>query len=138
VLLADAGDSTLPTDIIDGGNTSTPPTDIYDSSFLMTAQVLSGVITPVYGAVSTSEVINRAKGQVLYVNVGGTSTTVTMQVPGQQPYTGIDRDDLVAAGISNTTKIFALPTTILVDSTDSIVVLYSQSTAVTSALVQVV
>jgi hypothetical protein len=138
VLFADAGNSVLPSDIIDAGNTATPPTDIYDAMVLMAAQVTTGMLNPTFNAVGTAEAINPGPGQTLIVRVGGTATTVTVQVPGLQPYTGIDRADASTGSISNTDRQINVSSPVLVEPIgDAVVVLYSQTTAVTAALVQV-
>lgn len=137
MLRVEAQSIPVPTDIIDGGNSASPPADIYDSMFQMVAQRVTGVLTPVYSTVSSAEAIAPARAQFLYVKVGATSTTVTVQVPGQQPYSGADRNDEIVSGVSNTERAFFLPRVILTDPTDSIVVSYSPFSAVTAALIQV-
>lgn len=136
--IVDAGtNGILPTDIIDAGNTSTPPTDFYDSALLLAPQVTSGMITPVFTEVSSTASVDSGPRQVLNVRVGGTATTVTIQIPGTQPYTNLPRDNQTTGSISNAERFFYLAPNILADSTGSIVVLYSQTTGVTSALTQV-
>lgn len=136
MLFADAQTSPVPADIVDAGDTATPPTDIYDAMYQLVPQQPAGALEPVFGTVSGAEAIAPGTALLLYVKVGGTSTTVTVQVPGVQPYTGAERDDLAVSGLSNTERVFYLPSGIA-DATDSIVVSYSPSTAVTTALVQV-
>lgn len=106
---------------------------------LMTAQAVSSVITPSYAAPTTSDTITPDTGQILYVKVGATATTITVVVPGNQPYSGTATTDLIATSISNTERIFYLPSSILADPAAAglITVTYSQVTNVTSALFKV-
>jgi hypothetical protein len=134
MIVVDASDGT-PTDIVDASDGT--PTDLYISLYMMAAQVTTGMTTPTFTAVDTTEVINPEPGLLLYVRVGATSVQVTVTVPGTQPYTGVDRDDLVAAGLQNTERIFYMPALLTDPLTEVATVSYLPATDVTAALLKV-
>lgn len=105
---------------------------------LMTQQAVSSVITPSFTTPTTSDTITPDSGLILYVKVGATSTTITVVVPGNQPYSGTVTTDSVVTSVTNTERVWYLNPTILTDpSTGLITVTYSQVTNVTSALIKI-
>ncbi len=102
---------------------------------LMTVQAVSSVVTPNFTTPTTSDTIAPDSALALYVKVGATSTTITLVVPGNQPYSGTATTDVVVSSVTNTERIFFLNPAILTDpATGFITVTYSQVTNVTSAL----
>jgi hypothetical protein len=101
---------------------------------LLTPQPVTSVLTPSFAAPTVSDTIRWQPGLLLYVKIGATSTTVTVVVPGTQEYTGADVDDLAAAGISNTERVFAIPKLARDPATGLVTVTYSQIANVTHAL----
>lgn len=104
---------------------------------LMSAQAVSSVITPAFTTPTTSDTVTPDEGLLLYVKVGGTATTVTIVIPGNQEYTGTALPDLSTGSITSTERVFNLSNRTLIDpATNLITVTYSQVTGVTSALIR--
>ena len=104
---------------------------------LMTPQAVSSVITPTFSAPTTSDTVTPDQGLLLYVKVGATSTTITLVVPGNQPYSGSAKTDVQVATVTNTERVFNLSNSELVDpSTGLINITYSQVANVTAALIK--
>jgi hypothetical protein len=135
----DAGDpiNTIPVDIVDAGDTSSPPTDIIISAHLLDPQPVAGIVTPQFVGVDTLDVIDPDRGLALIVKIGGTATTVTVEVPGVQPYTAVPRDDLVISSVSNTERVFYLPDLLTEPTSEVAAVTYSQTAGVTAAVFKV-
>jgi hypothetical protein len=93
----------------------------------------SVVIAPT--APTVSDTFAYQPGLQLYVEVGGTATTVTVVVPGSEPFSGGPKDDLVFTSISNTKLLVNIPQ-VAADSTGVVTVTYSQVTAVLSRLLK--
>ena len=104
---------------------------------LMVSQAQTGLQTPTYSTPTTSDTITYEPGLLLYVKVGGTATTVTMVVPGNQVYTGTAITDASTGSISNADRTFFITRDLIDTSTNLITVTYSQVTAVTAALLRV-
>jgi hypothetical protein len=107
---------------------------------LMSQQALSSILNATYSAPTTSDTVTPDSGLVLHVKVGGTATTITIVVPGNQPYTGTATGDLSSGSISNTERFFFLSpaNNVLPDPTTGLInVTYSQVTGVTAALLKV-
>jgi len=136
VIVVDPGDPTAG-DLIDAGDTASPPTDFYESAHFLDGVSVSGALTPSFLGVNPFEVINPDRGLVLYVRVGATTTTVTVEIPGVQPYTGVVRDDVTLAGLQNAERVFYIPD-LLTDPTFEVAsVTYSQTVDVSAALLKV-
>jgi hypothetical protein len=103
---------------------------------LMASQPVSSVITPSFAAPTTSDTIQYESGLLLYVKVGGTATTVTVVIPGNQPYSGVATTDLIASSISNTERVFNIARDAVDAATNLVTVTYSQVTGVTAALIK--
>ena len=103
---------------------------------LMVPQSLASVLTPAFAAPTVSDTIAYTPGLQLHVIVGGTATTITVVVPGVEPYSGGPRDDLVAAAVTNATRYFAIEEEAVDPATGLVTVTYSQITAVTAALIR--
>lgn len=104
---------------------------------LMSPQAISSVITPSFAAPTTSDTIRPDGALILYVKVGGTATTVTVVVPGNQPYSGTATSDLSTGSITSTERAFYIPASIADPTTGLVTVTYSQVTGVTAALLKV-
>jgi hypothetical protein len=104
---------------------------------LMTPQAISSVITPSFTTPTTSDTITYSSGLILYVKVGGTSTTITVVVPGNQVYSGAATTDLVVTSVTNTERAFFIAQEAVDPATGLVTVTYSQVTAVTSALLKI-
>jgi len=105
---------------------------------LMTPQAITGMHTVTYSTPTTSDTIAPDTGLILDVVIGATSTTVTMVVPGNQPYSGTAIADQSTGAVTNTRRHFAI-TRDLIDyssGTGVVTVTYSQTTNVTSALLK--
>lgn len=103
---------------------------------LMTPQAVSPVITPEFTAPSVSDTIKPDEGLLLYVKNGATATTVTVLVPGNQPYSGIATSDLTQT-FTSSERLFYLPPFIADPSSGLITVTYSSVATVTAALIKV-
>ena len=101
---------------------------------LMTQQAVSSVITPAFAAPTVSDTITPDSGLLLYVKNGGTSTTVTVVVPGNQVYSGAATTDLTAT-FSNGERVFYIPS--FIADAGVITVTYSSVATVTAALLKV-
>lgn len=130
-------DSPVPGDLIDAGDTSTAPTDIVISAHLLEVQPVTSLVRPDFYEVDTLDVIDPAKGLILVVRVAGTATTVTVEVPGAHPYTGVAKDDLVLVGLTNTDRVFHMPDLLFEPISEVASVTYSQTTGVSAALLKV-
>jgi len=136
VIVVDPGDPAA-ADVVDAGDTASPPADIYESAHLLDGAPVPGVLTPSFLGVNPLEVINPDRGLALYVKVGATATTLTVAVPGVQPYTGAARDDVVLAGLQNTERVFYIPDLLTDPTSEVAAVTYSQTTDVSAALLKV-
>jgi hypothetical protein len=103
---------------------------------LMSAQSVSSVLNPTFSAVNSSDTITAGPGLLLYVKVGGTSTNVTVVVPGNQAYSGVAVTDLIVSSLQNTERVFYIPASIA-DTSGLVTVNYSNTTAVTAALLRI-
>lgn len=105
---------------------------------LMVQQGVPGMITPTYSTPTTSDTITPDTGLVLVVKIGGTATTVTVSVPGNQPYTGTPIADQTTGSVTSTEKWFYI-SPVLTDSAagNLVTVTYSQVTGVTAGLFKV-
>jgi hypothetical protein len=103
---------------------------------LMSPQAISSVITPTYTTPGASDTIAYTSGLLLYVKNGGTSSTVTVVVPGNQEYVGTANPDLVAT-FSNSERAFVLPLILVDPATGLITVTYSSTATVTTALLKI-
>ncbi|MGH6691104.1 MAG: hypothetical protein ACREF4_10575 [Gammaproteobacteria bacterium] len=102
---------------------------------LMTPQAITGMHTVTYSQPTTSDTITPDTGLILDVVIGATSTTVTMVVPGNQPYTGTAIADQSTGAVTNTRRHFAI-TRDLIGANGLVTVTYSQVTNVTAALLK--
>lgn len=103
---------------------------------LMTPQPISSVITPSFAAPTVSDTILADSGLILYVKNGGTSSTVTIVIPGNQPYSGAATTDLTAT-FSNSERAFYIPTFVADPTTGLVTVTYSSVATVTAALLKI-
>lgn len=103
---------------------------------LMTAQAITGMHTVTYSAPTTSDTITPDTGLILDVRVGATATTITMVVPGNQPYSGTAITDQSSGSISNAARHFAITRDLIDPATGLVTVTYSQVTNVTAALLK--
>lgn len=104
---------------------------------LMTAQpVTAAGTTPTFAAPSSSDTITPDTGLILYVKNGATSSTVTVVVPGNQPYSGVATTDLIQT-FANGERVFYLPREIADPTTGLITVTYSSTATVTVALLKI-
>jgi len=136
MIVVDPGDPTA-SDVIDAGDTATPPTDFYESAHFLDGVTVADAITPAFLGVNPLEVINPDRGLALFVRVGGTATTVTIEVPGVQPYTGATRDDVTLAGLQNTERVFYIADLLTDPTSEVATVTYSQTVGVSAALLKV-
>jgi len=104
---------------------------------LMTAQPISSVITPTFGAVNSSDTIAYTSGLLLYVKVGGTSAGITVVVPGNQVYSGAATTDLIVAPGTNYERAFFISQDAVDTSTGLVTVTYTATTGVTAALFKI-
>jgi hypothetical protein len=100
---------------------------------VITQQSVSSVITPTFSTPTTSDTFQYQTGQWLHVKVGGTATTITLVIPGNQVYSGVAVTDLIEGPVTSQDRIFRIPPEAQ-DSTGVVNVLYSQTTAVTAGL----
>lgn len=103
---------------------------------LMAAQSCATLTNAVFSAPTVSDTINPEDGLILFVKVGATATTVTMVVPGNQPYTGTAIADSGTGSISNTERQFGITRDLIDPATGLVTVTYSQVTGVTVALLK--
>lgn len=103
---------------------------------LMTAQAMTGMHTPTFSQPTTSDTITPDSGLVLYVKIGATATTVTMVVPGTQPYSGTAIADQSTGSVTSTERVFAITRDLIDSATGLVNVTYSQVTGVTAALLK--
>jgi hypothetical protein len=103
---------------------------------LMTAQSVSALTNATFSAPTTSDTITPDSGLILYVKVGGTATTITMVVPGNQPYTGTAITDATSGSITSTERQFGITRDLIDPATGLVNVTYSQVTGVTAALLK--
>jgi hypothetical protein len=97
-------------------------------------QVTGTAIT--YSAANASDTAKPDSRTFWHVKVGGTSTNLTVVVPGTQY--GVARPDITVSGLTNTDRFFGPLVDDLADtSTGDITLLASQTVAVTSALVRI-
>jgi hypothetical protein len=136
MIVVDPGDP-IAGDLIDAGDTASPPTNIFESAHFLDGTPVAGVLTPLFLGVNPLEVINPDRGLALYVRAGATATTVTVQVPGVQPYTGAARDDVTIAGLQNAERVFYIPDLLTDPTSEVATVTYSQTVDVTAALFKV-
>jgi len=137
MIVVDGSTDPAPSDLIDAGDTASPPADFYESAHFLDGTPTDGVLEPAFLGVNPLEVINPEHGLALHVRVGATATTVTVQIPGVQPYTGAARDDVTIAGLQNAERVFYI-SDLLTDSTSEVAaVTYSQTVDVTAALLKV-
>jgi len=104
---------------------------------LMSPQAISSVITPAFTTPTTSDTITYQSGLLLYVKVGATSTTITVVIPGTQPYSGVATTDLIVSSVTNTERAFAIPLDAVDQTTGLVTVTYNQVTNVTAALLKI-
>jgi hypothetical protein len=104
---------------------------------LMSPQAVSSVLEPTFAAVNSSDTIGYTSGLLLYVKVGGTTTTVTLVVPGNQVYSGVAKDDVAVASLQNEERVFRIDREAVDAATNLATVTYSQTTAVTAALLKI-
>jgi hypothetical protein len=105
---------------------------------LMTPQAVTSLANLTFSAPTTSDTITPDDGLILYVKVGATATTITVVVPGNQPYTGTAIADASSGSISNTERQIGI-TRDLIDSSltpPAVTIQYSQVTGVTAALMK--
>lgn len=104
---------------------------------LMTPQVVSAAgTTPTFAAPTASDTITPDTGLILYVKNGATSSTVTVVVPGNQPYSGAATTDLIQT-FSNGERAFYIPPGLQDPATGLITVTYSSTATVTVALLKI-
>jgi hypothetical protein len=103
----------------------------------MAVQPVSGMVTPTFSTPTTSDTIQVESGLLLVVNIGATATTVTIVIPGNQPYSGVATTDLGTGSITSAVRYFAIPASIADPSTNLVTVTYSQVTNVTAGLFKV-
>jgi hypothetical protein len=98
---------------------------------------VSSVLEPTFAAVNSSDTIGYTSGLLLYVKVGGTSTNITLAVPGNQAYSGVAKDDVTATSLQNEERVSRIDREAVDTSTNLATVTYSQTTAVTAALLKI-
>ncbi|MGH9252075.1 MAG: hypothetical protein ACRD0W_21540 [Acidimicrobiales bacterium] len=103
---------------------------------LMSPQSVSTLTNATFSAPTTSDTITPDSGLILYVKVGATATTVTMVVPGLQPYTGTAIADSGTGSVTNTERQFGITRDLIDSATGLVNVTYSQVTGVTVALLK--
>lgn len=103
---------------------------------LMTPQAISSVITPTFAAPTTSDTISYTSGLILYVKNGATSSTVTVVIPGNQPYSGVATTDLIAT-FANSERAFFIALDAVDLTTGLVTVTYSSVATVTAALLKI-
>jgi hypothetical protein len=103
---------------------------------LITAQRLANVLTPVYSAPTVSDTFRWEEGLVYIARVGVTSTTVTLLVPGADPFTGVAEGDVIASAVTSADRVFLCPKVVRDPATGLVTVTYSQVAGVTAALVK--
>src|SRR5678815_5667018 len=104
---------------------------------LMAVQPITSMVTPTFSTPTTSDTIQVESGLMLYVKIGATATTVTIVIPGNQPYSQVATTDLGTGSITSAERIFAIPASIADPATNLVTVTYSQVTNVTAALFKV-
>src|SRR5215475_9156351 len=103
----------------------------------MTPQAVTTLTNLTFSTPTTSDTITPVDGVILYVKVGATATTVTMSVPGNQPYTGTAIVDATTGSISSTERQFGITRDLIDASLGGLInVTYSQTTGVTVALLK--
>jgi hypothetical protein len=103
---------------------------------LMSVQPVSSVLNPTFSAPTTSDTIRYEDGLWLHVKNGATSSTVTVVVPGNQPYSGSAKTDLVAT-FSNGDRIFYIDAEAVDNATGLVTVTYSSVATVTAGLFKI-
>ena len=104
---------------------------------LMTAQPVSAAgTTPTYATPGASDTITFDTGLILYVKNGGTVSTVTVVVPGNQSPSGVATTDCIQTFTSSERAFFISPS--FVDpATGLVTVTYSSTATVTVALLKI-
>ncbi len=102
---------------------------------VMTPTPFDAIVTLAGVQPTVSDTFQYQPGLQLYVEIGGTPTTVTVVVPGTEPFSGGPKDDLSTGSVSNTKRLINIPQ-LAADSTGVVTVTYSQVTAVLSQLVK--
>ncbi len=92
--------------------------------------------TPTFAAPTVSDTIAADTGLILYVKNGATSSTVTVVVPGNQPYSGAATTDLIQT-FSNGERAFFIPVALQDPATGLITVTFSSVATVTVALLKI-
>jgi hypothetical protein len=125
-------------DIVDAGDTATPPTAVYDAMFELVSEPVTGVAEPEFVEPGlTDAVAVGGPRRALLVRVGATTTEVTVSVPGVQPYSGADRADLVVAGLQNEERMFFLPVAHVAEPQSQMaIVTFDQLDGVTSTVIE--
>lgn len=103
---------------------------------LMAVQPVTGMITPTFSTPTTSDTIQVESNLWLHVKVGGTATTITIVIPGNQNYSQVATTDLSSGAVTSADRIFQIPASIA-DSTNLVTVTYSQVTGVTAGLFKI-
>jgi len=102
---------------------------------LMTAQSVASLANATFSQPTTSDTITPDNGLILYVKIGATATTVTVVVPGNQPYTGTAIADATTGSVTNTERQIGI-TRDLIGADGLVTITYSQVTNVTAALLK--
>jgi hypothetical protein len=103
----------------------------------MSPQPQTGVHTPSFTAPTVSDTITWTEGLILFVKIGATATTVTVDVPGNQPYSGAAKTDLTSGAVTSGERTFYIGRDAMDPTTGLVTVTYSQVTGVTAALLKV-
>jgi len=104
---------------------------------LMTPQAMTQIHNATFSAPTTSDTVTPDSGLLLYVKVGGTATTITVVVPGNQFYSGTATTDPTSGSVTSQDRQIYLPPQLADPATGLITVTYSQVTGVTAALLKV-
>lgn len=105
---------------------------------LASQSIATAVVTPTAFAapLATETVDNPGGGVFLWVKVGATATTVTVERPGSHP-SGDVVDDLVLTGLTNTERVIPIGVEFRDPSTCAANVTFSQVVGVTALLLTV-
>jgi hypothetical protein len=100
----------------------------------MTQQTISSpAVTPTYATPSASDTITPDSGQFLHIKNGGTVSTITVVIPGNQPLSGVATTDNILV-LTSTERMVPLDPGYADPTTGLITVTYSSTATVTVGL----
>lgn len=103
---------------------------------LLSPQTVSAAgSTPTFAAPTVADTIAPDSGLILYVKNGATASTVTVDVPGNQPYSNVATANLVQT-FTNGERVFYIAPGLADPATGLVNVTFSSTATVTVALLK--